>query len=135
MVDHVAIRRVLAGVLNGIPDMPAIAWENTAFTPVVGDTYLSEAILFGESVPLAIDFGGTEETVGVYQVSVNAPTDTTTFPALELARTIKSAFARGIYTDTTTGQKLEITRVSLNPALIEAPWLTLPVSINFKVIE
>lgn len=135
MTDYTAIRRVFAGILNGIPDIPAIAWENVKYTPEVGTPYIAENLLIGDTAPIGLAFDSASDTVGVYQLTINISTDTTSFPALELADTLRESFARGIYTDSATGQKVEITRVGANPMQTDAPWVSFPISVTFRAIN
>lgn len=135
MTDYTAIRRVFAGILNGIPDIPAIAWANVKYTPEVGTPYIAENLLIGDTAPIGLAFDSASDTVGVYQLTINISTNITSFPALELADTLRESFARGIHTDSTTGQKVEITRVGANPMQTDAPWVSLPISVTFRAIN
>jgi len=133
-MDTRAVRRVLAGLLDTMPNKPPIVWENTRYEPIIGGMFIRENVLFGNTVPLGVGFNSATDSVGIYQLTITSSTEETAFPWLDMENAIRSHFARGIYADTITKQKLEIIAISASPLQIIPPWVSLPVSIRFRVV-
>ena len=109
-----------------------VAWENQSYTPTASDTFLQEAIIPAETNDPALTVGYLDET-GIYQVTVNTPLGGYKGTAQAIADTISAGFRRQILTY--NSQKLEIRRVTINPALPSDGWYSVPISIEYRSIS
>lgn len=65
------ISAALDGRLALMPSLPPVAWENKVYEPVVDVLFLRPTNIQGDTVAAT---GAQDETVGIYQVDVFAPT-------------------------------------------------------------
>lgn len=106
-------------------------WENTSFTPVAGQIYVSESLLQGVTIPIGIATGSSDELGGIYQVLVYAPMDAGKGAGRTVADTVAAAFQRG---DRFTYSSVTVTiqSVSQSAAFISGDRFVIPVSIAYR---
>jgi hypothetical protein len=114
-------------------DLPT-HWENSNFTPVAGQIYVSESLLQGATIPIGIATGSSDELGGIYQVLVYAPMDAGKGAGRTVADTVAGAFQRGarlVYDDYT----VTIQSVSQAAAFISGDRWVIPVSIAYRAFS
>jgi len=89
------IDSALDGHLNDMPDLPPVAWENKAYTPVNGTLYLRPKIIPGDTRQATLGDSGTDENIGIYQVDVFAAAGEGKEEAIVKADEIADHFKRG----------------------------------------
>jgi hypothetical protein len=106
-------------------------WENSNFTPVAGQIYVSESLLQGRTIPIGIATGSSDELGGIYQVLVYAPVDAGKGAGRDVADTVAAAFQRG---DRFTYSSVTVTiqSVSQSAAFISGDRFVIPVSIAYR---
>ncbi len=126
------ISAALSSALNTLATTLAIdvAWENSAFEPTVGESYLRETLLPAETALYTFD--SQTENVGIYQVDVFTPINDGKGAAIALADDIADAFENQtlIYGTTTVYTR----SASRAVATRERNWHILPVSIAYRSI-
>lgn len=130
-MSRARIRAALEMALSGIsPSLPT-AWENTAYTPVVGKPYQRAAILTAGSA--AEEIGRTYNRRGVFQISLHYPPGTGPAEADARADLIAATFYRGA-TFTKDGLTVSIMGAAdpLPPLDDDQGRYVLPVSITFR---
>lgn len=125
------IRAALETALNNITPTIACAWENTAFTPVVGTPYQRAVILLAQ--PANEEIGRTFNERGIFQVSLHFPPNTGPAAAYARADLIRSTFYRGA-TFTKDGITVQVVGAPaiLPPLDDDQGRYVLPVSITFR---
>jgi hypothetical protein len=123
------IAAALATKLNTL-NLPT-HWENSSFTPVAGQIYVSESLLQGTTIPIGIATGSSDELGGIYQVLVYAPMDAGKGAGRAVADTVTAAFQRGTRL---TYQSVTVTiqSVSQSAAFISGDRFVIPVSIAYR---
>jgi hypothetical protein len=123
------IAAALATKLNTL-NLPT-HWENSKFTPVAGQIYVSESLLQGATIPIGIATGSSDELGGIYQVLVYAPMDAGKGAGRAVADTVAAAFQRGARL---TYQSVTVTiqSVSQSAAFISGDRFVIPVSIAYR---
>lgn len=111
----------------GIPTQ----YENAAFVPIAGQTYLAESFLPAERQ--AVGLSQTDAIVGVYQVSVMAPKDGTKGPGYTTAKLVSALFPRGLRI-VRDGVTVTVMQSSQAPAISMADRWMVPVSVEFRAI-
>lgn len=106
-------------------------WENTSFTPVAGQIYVSESLLQGATIPIGIATGSSDELGGIYQVLVYAPMDAGKGAGRTVADTVSAAFQRGARF-TYNSVTVTIQSVSQSAAFISGDRFVIPVSIAYR---
>ena len=112
--------------LAQLSPLPPVAWPNVPFTPSIGTLWLRADLLPADSALETIQ--GSEEHVGVYQVSVFAPLGRGTGSAMVQADAVADHFAadRDL-------SGLRIRSISVGQPIREESWLVVPVSIEYRV--
>ena len=124
------IRAALATHLSGLSGVPAIAWENVAYTPIVGTPWIRPTVLMGQPRQAAIGDSGPNEQVGVYQIDLFYPPDQGVLPVNTMAGKIEQRFKRGTQL-TYNGIRLTISKAYISALSQESDWVQVPVNINF----
>ena len=91
------IDKMLVSHLNSMVGLPAVAWENKPYTPVLGTLYIRPTNLSGETYQASLGVNGTDGHVGIYQVDVFIEIDKGRKEALTMADKIADHFKRGTY--------------------------------------
>ena len=123
------IAAALATKLNTL-NLPT-HWENSSFTPVAGQIYVSESLLQGATIPIGTATGSSDELGGIYQVLVYAPMDAGKGAGRAVADTVSAAFQRGARL-TYQGVTVTIQSVSQSAAFISGDRFVIPVSIAYR---
>jgi hypothetical protein len=120
------IMNTLNSRLAQLSSLPPTAWPNVPFIPTTGTPWIRVDLLPADSALETIQ--GSEEHLGVYQVSVFAPLDKGTSAALVQADVIADHFAadRDL-------SGLRIRSISVGQPMREESWLMVPVSIEYRV--
>lgn len=125
------IRSALTKQLADMPAVPAVAWDNFAFTPTTGTPYLKPTILWAESSQAELGEAGRNWEQGVYQITCIYPKNEGSKSMLAMAGKIKDRFKRGTVL-TFNAVTVTIRKVYLGPESPGAPDRTqLPISIAF----
>ena len=113
--------------------LPAIAYENAAFTPTTGTLYLRENFLPNIKDPVGIAHSGADDYEGLYQVTVLSARGERRFEGQEQARLVSAHFPRGAeYTYNSIRVKVTSSRVG-SPVQIEDRY-SVPVTIEWRAI-
>lgn len=125
------IRSAFATKLLAYPGVPSIAWENVAFTPVTGTTYLRPSLMVSEPNQAEIGENGLNHHTGVFQISILAPSGNGVGSIMTLMNGLVDFFKRGTRL-TYSGTNIRITKVWPSPWLTEADRVNVPISIRFS---
>lgn len=128
--QYTDIRAALTAQLNTMTGVPAVAWENSPYTPVVGIPYLKPTILWAESFQAELGVSGANNESGIYQITVNYPLNQGMAPINSMVGKLRSWFKRGTIL-TYNGLYVTIRKVSLGPLNTGDAWISQPVSISF----
>lgn len=124
-----AVKAALEGQLNAMTPALATAFENAAFTPVVGTPYQAANLMPGE--PDNSVYGTNYQERGLFQVTLNYPVGNGAKDALARAKLIRAAFQRGTSIVksgiTTTIEKTP----EIGPGASEGAWYQLPVRVRW----
>lgn len=90
------VRKALRQVLETVPNLPRVAWENQAFTPTPAEIYVRETLLITEERPDGIGPITLIKFAGEAQYDVTAPLSTGSMAAGILAGAIKDVFFPGL---------------------------------------
>ena len=94
-MSTIAIRRALEKHLDTMPDLPAIAWENTNFMPSANEPYIEPILFFVE--PDDIGFRNSPFIQrGYLQLNLRYPTNEGTVTAQLKAEQLRDYFFRGL---------------------------------------
>ena len=127
------IRSAFATKLLAFTSVPSIAWENTAFTPAAGATYLRPTLLTAEPVQAEIGAAGLNRHTGVFQVSIYAPTGTGLLAINTLRNSLIDYFKRG--TQLQYGAvTVTISKAFAGAYLQETAWIHVPVTIRYTTL-
>lgn len=127
---YTAIRAALTARLQTLASLPPVAWENVAYTPTLGTTFLKPSLLPAEPFQAEIGAAGQNMHVGVYQVSIFAPAGTG-MAHQTLRDSICDLFKRGV---TLTYGGVTVTCVKAYPGamLQETDWIQIPIIVVWR---
>jgi len=125
------IRAALDQWLTGMPGLPDVAWENSDFAPVAGQTYAEVYLL-----PRAPDNPTLSQRLrddgGVYQISLKFPRNTDTATCDNLAGAVQSRFYAGLILQGAT-IKVQIERTpTISAGLPSGDRWLVPVSVRYR---
>lgn len=115
--------------LSGMVGLPAVAWENTGYEPVVGTLYLRPTMLPAQTVS---GLGDTAQDYnsGIFQIDVFAQANQGSEDAMVMADLIADRFKKG--TSYTYGvATVRVESVSIQAARTDSGWYHLPVIVNY----
>jgi hypothetical protein len=121
--------QVLRARLITVPGLPAERrWLNTTAAPPAGGAFVDDGFTtfdheWAECGPAAM-----RRCEATYRVSVRVPVNTDAHSAMSLAAAIEQQFAT--MQTTVGGYPLEVLSTRAGPALSEAAWLHVPVSVS-----
>lgn len=127
------IRAALESRLNAMSPSFPTAWENAAYTPEIGTPFQWVTLLPAETQNPTFAGIGSELAFeqGIFQVSIYEPRGVGSGAAAARADALRDQFKRGL-TLTSGGVNVKIARTpSIAPALLEADWYVVPVSIPY----
>lgn len=116
--------------LNGMTDLPPVAWPNVAYEPTIGTLWLRPTLLPADTVAATLGSTGTDENLGVYQVSVFAPSGTGKGAAVVMADAIAERF-KPMTKLTYNGLLVRCVTASIGSAVQNGDWYHVPVYINY----
>ena len=129
-MSFIGISKALDSHLSLMSRLPSVAWENSDFTPTVGELYLVAQNLQGDTYQDGIGISSQDITTGVYQIDINAPAEQGKFEAIEMADLIANQFKNGTII-TLDSINVRIKRTSRGAATTENGFYTMPVFINY----
>jgi len=115
------------GTMSGLPD---VAWPNRTYTPVIGTTYLRPTLLPADSIAATVGTSGTDENIGVYQVSVFTEAGNGKSAGMVMSDLIASHLKRDTEL-TYNSRTVRIKNVSQSPASTSGGWFQIPVNIEY----
>jgi hypothetical protein len=128
------IRSALDSRLATLSSPPPIVYENVQYDPVVGTLFLDVALLPAQTEhPTVTGVVGQELALeqGIYQVTVVAPVNQGPGAAATKAEAVRALFPRGLSL-TSGGVQVRVSgRPSVAPALVDADWYRVPVSVPY----
>jgi hypothetical protein len=109
-----------------------IAYENQSFKPVAGKPYAQLRYFPNETAPLGI--GSTNETTGVFSVTLRYPVDLGAIVVKSKAQAIVDHFRPGSYIYY-EGQRVDIVHSSSGSGIIEEGWYKQTIDIRFRAFS
>lgn len=128
-MDINTVSRTLDVRLSKMPSLPPVAWPNVDFTPSIDTIYLRPSILPANGSLFNFDYA--QETPGVYQVSVAGPVGDGAGPIESVASAVSAHFGA----QRTLSNNIFIESIDVAPALLDDVYYTVPVSINWRIID
>lgn len=123
------IPAALMARVQSIPSSPPVAWPNTEYKPVIGDSYLKVMRLPAETITNDLSYG--EMHTGILQIDAAVPIAKGEGLALTLADTIADHFkAQRVLTH--SGQDVRIRSVSIAQGITDESWYAIPISIDYE---
>ena len=114
--------------LNDMVGKPSVAWENKEFKPVNGELWIRPTNIQGDSLAITTD---QDETIGIYQVDIFAPSNNGKYDALVMADKIASQFKQDA-SMSYNGQAVRIRNVSRRTiSNNDDGWLHIAVEITY----
>lgn len=129
-----SIQLALCGWLQaGVLGFP-IAWPFTTFAPTIGQAYLdARGLLRAAPQSLGLAYAGSVLRRGIFQVDAVIVDDQGEAPGIRIAELVAVLFAQGTQIQATKWL-VKINQVpTIAPAVMDAPWLRIPVSIPYTV--
>jgi hypothetical protein len=117
--------------LNAITGLGTITVEGDPFEPSEGVPYLYGRMVSLVRTPIGYGANAVVQYSGTYQVNCNCPMEQGRAYAGNMARAITAALNRGSVVTTTNGVTVSIINSSAAPAIDNADWITVPVSISW----
>lgn len=112
---------------NSLP----VAWENAPFTPAPGQTYLRAFLLRGATTSLDL-LGAHRRYVGVFQVSVIAPSGVGSGAAETIAESIAALFPMNLRMVDGAVVVIVTQPMALHTVLVDGDICTVPVSCRYQ---
>lgn len=110
--------------------LPAVAWQNTDYQPVIGTSFLRPTLLPSETVGSSIGATGTDNNSGIYQIDVFTEASRGRGASNILEDLIADHFKAN--TDLTyNGVIVNIVSASILTARNEESWYHVPVEIRY----
>ena len=125
------IRAALTTRLEAFPDLPDVAWENVAYTPADGVTYLEPFLLPAETFQAEIGTLGANRHTGVYQISIKAPKGNGTATVNALRDALVDHFVRGTeltYSDIV----VKVEKAYASAMITESTRVHIPITIRYR---
>lgn len=132
-VSYYQVEVQLGNHLRAMPGVPAIAWDATPFT-TPRSLWVRPTLLPGAPEPLFVGKLASMTRVGVYRIGVFGPSGSGLRATSELADRIINHFEQSPVLDP-LGVNITITSAGRSPAVSEAEFYQIPVSINFSFIS
>jgi hypothetical protein len=136
---HNDIRAALESHLSVTSDLPSIAYENVAFEPTTGTSFLKVQYLPTVTRPAVRGLNPQLRYQGVFSVTVFAPEGQGPATADDYANKVIDAFAATTDISFTNGDAETIT-VSIDYAerqqgIIDSPWYFVPINIGWYIYK
>ena len=134
---HKDIRAALESHLNNTANLPAIAYENVAFTPVVGTSFIKSQYVPTSTKPAVRGLNPQLRYQGIYSVTVFAPEGAGPNEAEGYINTIIESFAATTDITFTNGDgdtfKVSIDYSERQQGMIDSPWYFTPINIGWFI--
>lgn len=134
---HKDIRAALESHLNNTANLPAIAYENVAFTPVVGTSFIKSQYVPTSTKPAVRGLNPQLRYQGIYSVTVFAPEGAGPNEAEGYINTIIESFAATTDITFTNGDgdtfKVSIDYSERQQGMIDSPWYFTPINIGWYI--
>ena len=124
------IRAALEQRLSSLPGLPAVAWENVKYTPVVGTPYLEPIIMWAEATQAEIGVTGRNWERGIYQITAVYPLDKGSSALEVMTGNIREWFKRGTELQQ-NGLTVKVKNVYPGPRSTDNAGVRQPISIVF----
>lgn len=128
--QYTDIRAALTTQLSTMTGVPAVAWENASYTPVVGTPYLTPSVLWAEGSQAELGVAGRNWERGIYQITCVYPPNTGMGALNTMIGKLRDRFKRGTVL-TYNGVTVTIRKVIVSGQSIDASGIRQPVSISF----
>lgn len=115
-----------------------VAYENANFAPAPNETWIGESLVPILRKPLTVSQNGMTVDIGLYDITVNVPINTTKFKALDMASKIGNFFAVGTSLSIVVDSKpytMRIMNVYTGRGFTLNNFYTLPVTIEYKMLS
>lgn len=116
--QYTDIRAALTAQLSTMTGVPAVAWENSSYTPVVGTPYLIPNVLWAEGSQAELGASGRNWERGIYQITCVYPAGAGTGALNTMIGKLRDRFKRGTVL-TYNGVIVTIRKVSVSPMSID----------------
>lgn len=125
------IRAAFVTRLQAFPALPPVAWENIAYTPVTGTTYLRPYLLPAEPFQAEIGSNGQNRHTGIYQINIFAPAGCGTATVNTLRDALINHFKRGTVL-TYSGISVTCEKAFAGPMPTETDWVRIPITVRYR---
>ena len=136
---HRDIRAALEKHINDTANLPHIAYENIAYEPTTGTSFIRVQYLPTVARPAARGLNPQLRYQGLFSVTVFAPEGNGPATADEYANTVINAFAATTDISFTNSQsqtiKLSIDYAERQQGLIDSPWYYIPINIGWYIYK
>ena len=128
-MDIRVVSKTLDVRLSQMPSLPPVAWPNIDFKPDIDTIYLRPSNLPANGSLFNMNYA--QETPGVYQVTVAGPVGDGAGSIEQVASDVSAHFGavRNL------NNNIFIESIDVAPAIIDDVWYTVPVSINWRIID
>ena len=134
---HKDIRAALESHLNNTANLPVIAYENVAFTPVVGTSFLKSQYVPTSTKPAVRGLNPQLRYQGIYSITVFAPEGAGPNEAEGYINAIINSFAATTDITFTNGDgdtfKVSIDYSERQQGMIDSPWYFTPINIGWYI--
>lgn len=115
------IQSLLNDQLNSIPNLPAVVWENTLYTPDSDELYLEVFLFPSESQNRTIGTNAPTYESGIFQINVVGVRGHGWGTVYSWVDSLVNNFARGdVLTSSATTIKLRINKAYPNPGFLNS---------------
>jgi hypothetical protein len=128
-MDIRVVSKTLDVRLSQMPSLPPVAWPNIDFKPDIDTIYLRPSNLPANGSLFNMNYA--QETPGVYQVSVAGPVGDGAGLIEQVASDVSAHFGAVRSLD----NNIFIESIDVAPAIIDDVYYTVPVSINWRIID
>ena len=132
------IRAALESHLAGTANLPAIAYENVAFEPTTGTSFLKVQFLPTVTRPAVRGLNPQLRYQGVFAVTVFAPEGKGPSTADDYANKVIDAFAVTTdisFTNASGTIKVSIDYAERQQGMIDSPWYFVPINIGWDIYK
>lgn len=120
-----------AKIATGFPAQ--VAYEQFFFTPTMGTPYARLTLLPSSSAPFSVD-GQTAMHRGLFQVDIICPAQAGTALAESLADNVMAVFKTGLRLPAGI-DTVKIETSQRHTAIPDAAWISIPVTVNWRVFS
>jgi hypothetical protein len=123
-----SIYKAMRAHLNTLSNKPPIAYLDQAYSPT-GVQYLREGFYSASPDHIAIEYGGTTDHRGYYQIEILTPSNSGAAAGMDKATLLSEHFKRGRHTG------FEVMRVDWVPTGTEGAYSVIRMSIYYRVLS